>query len=136
MNRYATPVFGAFLAVFIMSAACSSKTDDGRRRAARILYEKQLEIIGAYTDSIINLPDTVDETPTLSHFSEKMTLLNLHYPYQIDVHLTEGENDSLYYATQRLLAAARKRHEAKPDSIVAPADSIASEQKRDSVGGK
>ena len=135
MNNRTTPTIIA-ASLLIFTAGCTSQTDDSKRRAARILYEKQMELIESYTDSITCLPDTVDEAPTLAHFSEKMTLLNLHYPDQIDIHLTEGENDTLYYATQRLLAEARKRHEAKPDSLLNRTDSVPSEQKRDSISGK
>lgn len=86
--------------------ACHRSGDDSMRRAARILYEKQCELIAAYTDSLENLPDTADREPVLNRFRDKMTALNLKYPHAADAEMTEGENDTLFSATRKLLKAA------------------------------
>lgn len=106
----------------VLVIACSKSGDDTMRRAARILFEKQSELINAYTDSLENLPDTVDREPVLSRFRDKLTALNLRYPHDADAAMTEGENDTLYNLTRRLLQAAVPKE--KSDSV--PADSVSS----------
>lgn len=107
------------IAILGVLFSCRHSGDDTMRRAARILYEKQCELIAAYTDSLENLPDTADRTPVLNRFRDKMTALNLKYPHAADAEMTEGENDTLFRATQRLLRSA-----IPPDTTRLAADSI------------
>lgn len=102
--------------------SCQRQSTDAERDAARILFEKQLALIRAYTDSLEQLDDTTDREPVLARFRDKLTMLNLEYPHKADAAMTEGENDTLFMATQKLLKAAAHRNGT--DSIALPADSV------------
>lgn len=116
-------VFSLIAMLIVGSSSCKQRVNDAERDAARILFEKQLALIKAYTDSLEQLDDTTDREPVLNRFRDKLTMLNLEYPHAADGAMTEGENDTLFMATQKLLQAASARHSA--DSIALPADSIA-----------
>lgn len=105
-------------------ASCKEHRPDPLESQARDLFDKSSAMIRAYTDSMNAANDSALWARLDRDFDRRLARLNFEYPADTDLRMTEGENDTLYYLTNRYVVA----RDAAIDRILhpqeAPADSI------------
>lgn len=110
------------LALFV---SCGVKEEKGTAPSqGNALYNEQKELLTAYIDSLKHLPDSVNAETLLERYQERVLAINMKYPADTDLTMSEGQNEALYKLTDRLLKLAGK-HGVSADSISAVrADSL------------
>lgn len=78
-----------------MLLSCSSKDNGSRKPEARSLYEKSFQLTTLYTDSLIAARDSAEVERLSKAYSDALTELNYSFPADIDLEISEGENDTL-----------------------------------------
>lgn len=88
------------------------------------LFNEQKALLTAYIDSLKHLPDSVNVESLMERYQELVLAINMKYPADTDLSLSEGQNEALYKLTDKLIKLAGK-HGVSPDSISAVrADSL------------
>lgn len=119
------------LAGVLMSGAmimsCGSSGDGKGNDNGRSLYQDEKRLLQQYIDTLRHTPDSVDVTGILDRYRESLLSLNMKYPADTDLELTQGENDTIFMLTKQLLSLAEKRGfdldsviEELPDTIARP----------------
>lgn len=100
MNKGIALLFGTFLFL----GACRGKDKDipPPPDDATILYNKTLQLISQYSDSLSNAPDSMVIMEVMTHFNEKLDSLNFSVPPDTDLKISEGENDTLYLSIEKI----------------------------------
>ncbi|MDE7160846.1 MAG: hypothetical protein K2O24_08410 [Muribaculaceae bacterium] len=96
----------------LLLCACAEQQQDSLQPEARELFRESAAHIRAYTDSMSRAKDSVSWATLDRRFEERITRLNFKYPPDTDLHLSQGENDTLYILTLRYIKArsdARER---------------------------
>ena len=117
-------LWAAAVSLFAFSCASNEENEDNHKEA-HALFRDQQKLLRQYIDSMKNLPDSVDAEALMTRFQEQSLKINMKYPADTDLDLSEGENEALYKMTEKLLILA-SRIGLSPDSIMAArTDSIA-----------
>jgi len=95
------------LFLFITSASClvsciNVETGGNDMNADR-LYRKSRQLLLQYTDSFRNARDTADITRIEKKYHSDMIKINFSVPPETDTKMSEGENDTLYMLTAKML---------------------------------
>lgn len=72
------------------------------------LFEESVKLLKLYTDSLSQAKDTALIDGLMTRFREKLDRINNSVPPETDMHLSEGQNDTLAYMTRNLLDARLK----------------------------
>lgn len=95
------------LFLFITSASClvsciNVETGGNDLNADR-LYRKSRQLLLQYTDSFRNARDTADITRIEKNYQSDLVQINFSVPPETDTKMSEGENDTLYMLTKKML---------------------------------
>lgn len=72
------------------------------------LFEESVKLLKLYTDSLSQAKDTALIDGLMIRFREKLDRINNSVPPETDMHLSEGQNDTLASMTRSLLDARLK----------------------------
>lgn len=86
-----------------LAASCSDNNGGHRSEQARELYEKSLKLGLIYTDSISCAQDSSEVMRLSNAYEEELTKLNYHYQPELDLEISEGENDTLMRVSTKLV---------------------------------
>lgn len=113
-----------------MTAACTpEKKADPKDAQAAALYGELCATYKVYADSLAAVSDSATTDSVAMRLDDRVRRIYLKYPPDLDVHITEAQNDTIWrYASRIASLRARMRHVAAVRDSLAP-DSIA----RDSV---
>lgn len=109
----------------ILSISCSHKDEDTLRPAARELFVQTRSLLSAYSDSIVHAADSASLARIDQHFQERLTSINSSVPPDTDMHLTQGENDTIYQLTRKYVILRNRRNSVIMRGPQQPADSAA-----------
>lgn len=116
-------------AILLFTEGCAEKPVETLAPEARDLYKKSADLIRSYTDSITRAEDSVSWAAIDHRFEERLTKLNFKYPADTDLHLSQGENDTLYILTTRYVRAKAEAHTRILRGPL-PADTLAQDSTR------
>ncbi len=122
-----------------LASGCTEKVDDNYNADAERLYESSLRLAKVYADSMANAADSAAAESLMERFDERLTALNYSVAPDTDFHVSEGHNDTLAIALEKVRHIFDKRlyrfaHPQAADSI--SGDSISSVAARDSLAGR
>lgn len=116
------------LTVLSVFWSCSNSDDNSLRPQARDLYEKSVALNHKYTDSLLSAGDSAAILRLAAEYEKQLTHLNFEYPADTDLHMSEGENDTLMSITLRFAALRDSllKHAGNqlPDSLQTATDSV------------
>ncbi len=75
--------------------SCRQEKKDPYRQPAMELYKSSLELIKNFTDSVRNTKDSASLNRLNAGYEELITRLNMRYPSEVGLHISESENDTL-----------------------------------------
>lgn len=99
-------------AILILCAAAASCTHDNtsqRDPYAIRLYEQSRQLLLQYTDSFQSARDTAAIARIEKSYHDKLLKINFSVPPDTDIRMSEGENDTLYMLTKKMLVVKEKR---------------------------
>ncbi len=114
---------------FLLCPSCAEKKTETLSPEARDLFRKSSDLIRSYTDSIGKAKDSVTWAAIDRRFEDRLTKLNYSYPPDTDLHLSQGENDTLFALTTRYVKARAESH-TRILRGPAPADTVADLEKK------
>lgn len=91
------------LAALLVFAACGENKENASRIAARNLFEKSRELGQSYIDSMLKAKDSLTLISLSDRYEENLTKLNYEYGADTDLHISEGENDTLINLNHRFV---------------------------------
>lgn len=94
-------------ATTLLIAGCSKKNNSNDHAMASQLFQKSANLIQLYTDSVKNSTDSAMLKRMSVEFDERIAKINFQFPSDIDLQLTEEENDSLIKLMDKLVAEFR-----------------------------
>lgn len=94
-------------ATTLLIAGCSEKNNSNDHAMASQLFQKSANLIQLYTDSVKNSTDSAMLKRMSVEFDERIAKINFQFPSDIDLQLTEEENDSLIKLMDKLVAEFR-----------------------------
>lgn len=106
-------------------SSCSMGDEKRDNRDADKLYSESIQLLRVYTDSLSKAPDTIAIQQLMERFEKRLDKINSDVVAETDLHLSEGENDTLAILVQKLINTKNLR--IKRVSGVTPADSIAND---------
>lgn len=116
-----------YICIFVMLSyimlSCHKVTSDSRRLMAHEIYLKNINLLNQYSDSILAAKDTLTVNHILTRYDEVLAKLYFSYPPEIDIDMTEAENDTLAQFTLKLLELKNKRLYKLGNPIVTEEDS-------------
>lgn len=89
-------------------SSCSEHRQDDRSQPDE-LFARTVEIVKKYTDSLRSVPDTAAIARLTDSYEAAVTKLNLSYPPETDMRMTEGQQDSIWRYTRKFLEVKRSR---------------------------
>lgn len=109
----------AAIMIVLMCLSCSRRHEPISHEDAGKMFEKSINLLILYTDSISNAADSTQVEGLLNAYEYKINAINFEFPPDTDLRLTEEENDSLIKMTDRLVAARKERlkHFSQPPVI-------------------
>lgn len=116
-----------FSLMMLIVASCQKNQEaEEQTRDAQLLYNESKKLLKIYTDSLKNATTRMDLENISERFENSLASLYNQYPSETDMEMTEGENDTLYLLTKKLLVTKdRRAKELGP--LVAENDSINNE---------
>lgn len=116
-----------YICIFVMLSyimlSCHKVTSDSRRLMAHEIYLKNINLLNQYSDSILAAKDTLTVNHILTRYDEVLAKLYFSYPPEIDIDMTEAENDTLAQFTLKLLELKNERLYKLGNPIVTEEDS-------------
>ncbi|MDE5976118.1 MAG: hypothetical protein K2M10_06605 [Muribaculaceae bacterium] len=123
--------FYIFLSGFLLFISCNTNDKKEVTDSSGLLFQKSVDLINLYVDSIRNAKDSLQFQTIVRNFNWKITTLNYDFPPDTDLLLSEEENDSLIKLYKKL-----ERVKMHQDSVVMNRirpDSISESIKSDSI---
>lgn len=112
--------------LFILAAlpSCGETGEtDTQDTDARRLYQDLRAVYRLYADSLAAVSDTADIDSMIMRLDDRVRKIYARYPADLDIHIPEAENDSLWVTVSRIAEKRnRVRHALPADTI--PADSV------------
>ncbi len=106
------------VALLIMLAACTQTSNESRNSEARRLFFQSVKLVKQYSDSIKAANDSATIHRLDSTYLARLTELNLSLPPELDIQLTEGENDTLFKLTKTYVELrSRRLRKATPPAL-------------------
>lgn len=102
-------IYASVMLIAFLSLSCSHKEEDTLRPAARELFMQTRSLLSAYSDSIVHAADSASLARIDLHFQERLTSINSAVPPNTDMHLTQGENDTIYQLTRKYVILRNRR---------------------------
>lgn len=124
------PIFNSFiisgLITVMLFSSCVRNNIPVSHEAAGQMFEKSIQLLATYTDSISKASDSIQVEALINAYEYKINAVNFEFPPDTDLRLTEEENDSLIKMTDRLVEARKERlnYFAHPVNVMVPTDSI------------
>lgn len=103
-----TPLIFLTLVALAFISSCSEQQQDDRSQPDE-LFARTVEIVKTYTDSLHSAPDTAAIARLTDSYEAAVTKLNLSYPPETDMRMTEGQQDSIWRYTRKFLEVKRSR---------------------------
>lgn len=114
------------LTTYILLSCSSSeqrqKQIDNDHSQARNLYMELRNMTNRYIDSLKNLSDTVDINDFENRYEKSIHDIYYRYPGDLDVEMTQGEQDTLWILTDRFIRLKMRKFGRtlhSPDSLMA-----------------
>lgn len=96
--------------IFLLSSvSCVSENENKQNQDAAMLYKESIELGRSYIDSINLAIDTATVNRLMDDYVEKIDKLNFRYPADVDLEMTEGQNDTLAIISARLVNLRKER---------------------------
>lgn len=108
-TRHYTIPMALLLLMAVASQSCSSdKQEDTQNVEAHNLYRELKETYRIYADSINATSDSAQIDSMVMRLDNRLRKIYARYPADLDIHISESENDTLWSITKRI-AEARNR---------------------------
>lgn len=104
--------------------SCHRPSSDSRRLMAHEIYLQNIKLLNQYSDSISLANDSLTINNILTRYDEVLAKLYFSYPPEIDIEMTEAENDTLAQFTLKLLKLKNEQLYKFANPIIAEEDSI------------
>jgi hypothetical protein len=95
--------------IMVIGVGCSHDDDSSAKLKADDLFIKSCKLTESYCNKLKHAPDSASVAAIMEEYRERITKLNLQYPQDTDVLLTEGQNDTLVMLTNKLLTIRNQR---------------------------
>lgn len=114
--------------IFLISCGAKEEADDTSSQADA-LYYKQKTLIIAYTDSILNHPDSISPGKFLDDLESRLFAESARYPQRVTEAISADQNDTLQLLSLKLIEVYKKSmsRALTPDTVPG--------MSRDSIGG-
>ncbi len=98
-------LFRSFVPLILcsISLCCHRVASDSRRLMAHEIYLQNINLLNQYSDSILSAKDSLTIKNIMIKYDDVLAKLYFSYPADIDIEMTEAENDTLAQFTLRLL---------------------------------
>lgn len=114
-----------FVVLSLALVGCAAIEEKENRSAADNLFNKSVELIKLFTDSLSSASDSVAVYRILGNYDHDISKLNYEFPPDTDYLLTEEENDSLIKLMDNMIKI--KKDKLKSFSLPLSSDSIPSD---------
>lgn len=111
----AARIIGLAMMAGILAAGCGGGGEKKGDAAADDLFRKSVALTELFTKKMTTAKDSAAVDSLLTLYRDSIDAINFQYAPDTDLHLTEGQNDTLF-RLQRLLLDAAGRHLAPPDT--------------------
>lgn len=112
------------LLLFFLSLSCHRPSSDNRRLMAHEIYLQNIKLLKQYSDSILLAKDSLAIKNLMIKYDEVLAKLYFSYPPEIDIEMTEAENDTLAQFTLKLLKLRNEQLYKFANPVIAEEDSI------------
>lgn len=100
-----------FAFIFILIPACRKEVNnDTNNIDSENLYFESKQLIIQFADSFLKAENLRQLDSLANCFEESLLKINNKYPPETDMGISEGENDTLFLLTKKLLLIKEKRH--------------------------
>lgn len=109
MKHFLSATLLASAIVIIPLSGCRKSEKETDRSESALLYRKTIALTSYFRDKIQAAPDTTDFNKIFAEFEDSLVKLNFSFPPDVDLLLTEGENDTIVQAIKSLTEARDSR---------------------------
>lgn len=113
-----------FLLLCYILFSCHSTSSDSRRLMAHEIYLQNINLLNQYSDSILLAKDSLTIKNLMIKYDDVLAKLYFSYPPDIDIEMTEAENDTLAQFTLKLLELKNEQLYKFGNPVMAEKDSV------------
>lgn len=130
--------FAAVCSAFVLLLGCSDDKKVGAEmKRTSSLYADLKEIYSVYADSLAATEDSAKIDTLGSNLDDRVRRIYLNYPPELDYHISESQNDTLWRYVARITSLRnRMRKVSQPDTLVQDSTGVLPEEIKRTSGEK